>query len=522
MARGMQITVAANFVAEPIRESLAYWFQELGLDCTLDFVPPDQIIQFLLRPPDQSDGESDFVILLIQIERWLNSNNGRQISFLNYEDLINALEARINRSSAKAFLGIACPVSPHLRDSQTISQNAEELRKRFMSILGVDFVTTQELVRYYLTDHYEAYFDNYTDRLAQMPYSRLGFAAIGTMLVRRLYAHIREPRKVIVVDCDNTLWEGLCGNSARKGVVIAERHRALQRFLISQVCCGRLICLCSKNMHADVFDVFDSHPDMLLRRNHLTSWKINWSPKTENLRLLASELGFALGAFIFIDDDVFECACVRAIYPEILTLQPPSDASELVKFLENVWDFDAISVTRDDRRRSALYRENAQREWALSEASALDTFLASLQLSVDITPLTLAEITRASQLISRTNQFNLNGIRYSALRLKTALDTCTGWVISARDRFGDYGLIGVIIYSHTGVALRIESLVLSCRALGKGIERRVGAFLIETGRSVGANKLVFAYCVTARNSPIHLFLTELGASEHQGEWTLTL
>src|SRR5262249_31612395 len=171
--------------------------------------------------------------------------------------------------------------------------------------------------------------------------------------------------------------------------------------------------------------------------------------------------------FVFIDDDSFECAQVRAVCPEVLTLHLPSDELAIERFLRNTWDLDQKPPTLEDKKRTLYYQQNAKRAQSRQEARSIEEFIANLGLEVEIKPLQEADLARASQLTVRTNQFNINGIRRSEAELRAYMEdrnrSCQ--VVSARDRFGDYGTVGLMISRPQQDLLIVETLLLSCRAL---------------------------------------------------------
>ena len=166
-------------------------------------------------------------------------------------------------------------------------------------------------------------FDPHGDRLANIPYTPQLYAALGTMIVRRIYSLGQSPYKVVAVDADQTLWTGVCGEDGPLRVGIGRSRRAIQEFLQRQRVAGMLLCLCSKNNEEDVAAVFERRPEMVLRREDFAGWRVNWISKSENMRSLARELRLGLGSFIFLDDDPVACADVQANCPEVLTCLSP-------------------------------------------------------------------------------------------------------------------------------------------------------------------------------------------------------
>ncbi|HEX3868714.1 MAG TPA: HAD-IIIC family phosphatase, partial [Gemmatimonadaceae bacterium] len=354
--------------------------------------------------------------------------------------------------------------------------------------------------------------DPHSRQAGHVPFTTEGYAAIGTALFRAVFRINAPLVKVIALDCDNTLWQGVCGEDGPEGVAVTAPFRRLQEFMIAQTRAGVLIALCSKNNEADALAVFDRHPGMALRREHLAGWCINWDDKPSNLRTLAAKFNLGLDSFVFIDDNPLECAAVRAACPEVTVLQLPTDHERIPAFLENIWLFDHASATREDQERSQWYRANAEREEMRAAAPTLHDFLESLQLRVEIAEPTDDQLARVAQLTLRTNQFNFTSIRRSEAEVRALLASggrCL--VTTVKDRFGDYGLVGVTLYTAESDSVTVDTLLLSCRALGKGVEHRMVAELAKRALREGKS-LVKMHCrPNDRNAPAIAFFERLGA-----------
>jgi FkbH-like protein len=272
---------------------------------------------------------------------------------------------------------------------------------------------------------------------------------------------------------------------------------------------GVLLAIASKNNEADVMAVLES-PECALRAEHLTAWRINWEPKSENLRELAEELGLELKSFLFVDDSPYECLEVRNRYPEVLTVQLPGDAEQIPAFLEHSWVFDRTGVTEEDRNRVKMYEAERQRT-ALSRTLTQEEFLASLQLKIQIAPAAPSDLARVSQLTQRTTQFNMSGALYTEAALGTWLAEggreC--WTVRVRDAFGDYGLVGALVFEPAGGALRIGTFLLSCRALGRRVEDAMVAHLRAYAVEHRIERLEIPVVPTGRNRPAREFLHRL-------------
>jgi len=273
-----------------------------------------------------------------------------------------------------------------------------------------------------------------------------------------------------------------------------------------------LLCPCSKNNEEDVLEVFARRPEMPLRLEHIVSRRINWRPKSENLKSLAKELQLGLDSFIFIDDDPVECAEVQARCPEVLTLQLPSDAQIIPRFLEHVWAFDHVKTTAEDTKRTELYRQNATRGQFRAESLTFEEFLDGLGLEIQISAPAPHQLPRVAELTHRTNQFNLAPIRRSEAEMDTlcryAESECL--VVQVCDRFGDYGLVGAIIFQASAKAITVDTFLLSCRALGRGVEHCMLARLGEIAKERGLEHVELSLVITPKNRPIQRFLDSIG------------
>jgi len=275
---------------------------------------------------------------------------------------------------------------------------------------------------------------------------------------------------------------------------------------------GMLLCLCSKNRERDVLDVFDQRADMLLKREHLASWRINWSSKSENIKSLASELNLALDSFIFIDDNPVDCADVEINCPGVLSLRLPRNPASYASFFENIWAFDHAGTTEEDRSRVSMYQDNAQRERFRVQTPSLNDFVAGLMVRAEIADATEDQLSRVSQLTFRTSQFNFTTIRRSPSEIRDFLKRENTGCLAVRvaDRFGDYGLVGVVLYETEADRFRLDTFLLSCRVLGRGVEHTV---LSSIGRRAlrAGEKFVELTCLpTDRNLPAREFVSSLG------------
>lgn len=339
---------------------------------------------------------------------------------------------------------------------------------------------------------------------------------LGFTIVRRYFGHSMRSIKAVAVDCDNTLWRGVCAEDGADGVVLSESCLALQQMLSQQAETGRLVCLVSKNREEDVLEVFRRRTDMVLSPDKITAIRINWSSKSENLRSLSRQLNVGLDSFVFIDDNHVECAEVRAELPEVQTLTMPQDEVEAFRFLANIWAFDQPEEsTRFDAKRTAFYKTNAKREQLRSGATSLSQFLRELDLVIRVRHAGSDDVARIAQLSQRTNQFSTTVVRRVADEVhKLLADPGTAvHVADVADKFGDYGTVGVIVTKAGQYCWHCRSFMLSCRALGRGVEHRMLASLATEALSQGAGTIVVESVETDRNTPARNFLDSCRPAE---------
>lgn len=491
------LVISSTFTAEPVEPALNFWLKELELLTRVQVTANHQVFQQLLDPASA----------LAQNQRGANVILARQQDLQNAEtELIAAVKSAAARSAVPLLLHL-CP--PFSRDRE------DNVAAQLRDVPNVYVTTSAELLNLYpVTD----YADPHSDQLGQIPYTPAMYAALATAIARKYHALKRPPKKVLVLDCDNTLWSGVCGEDGPAAMRCDANRQAFQRFVRAEQRAGMLLCVSSKNNEEDVDQVFAQCSEMVLEKKDFTAWRVNWSPKSENLRSLARELRLGLESFIFIDDNPMEVAEVEANCPEVLALQLPEDCSLIPHWLKHLWVFDHARLTADDRKRAAQYQENRLREQALAESINMADFIAGLNLQIRIESASPNQIPRLAQLTIRTNQFNTTTKRRSEGELTRLAEDGRHKLlsVSVSDRFGDYGLVGFILCETRPDSLVADSFMLSCRVLGKGVEHRM---LAELGRIAHAANLAHVevpFVATAKNKPALDFLNHVGACFRQG------
>jgi FkbH-like protein len=505
--------ISASFTAETIQPFIEFWGNRLSSDFEVSFAPYHQISQTLLDP------HSVFGV----------NQHGLNVLLMRLEDVgpTGGIEAHTNelihliRDSAARFsvplLVCLCPSSPHFLSDPDRARLNRELCSRIEGSLddlpGVQFLSPEEIHHLYPVD---APHDPDGEHLARIPYTELYFCALATTVVRHAHALFTPPYKVVALDCDNTLWQGICGEDGPTGIVVDPPRRFLQEFMLDQREEGMLLVMNSKNNEQDVLDTFAANPQMPLQLRHFVGSRLNWESKSANLAALAAELSLGPDSFIFVDDSPKECAEMAENAPEVLALPLPENIGRTPEFLKHVWAFDHPVVTEEDRHRSAYYTQAQEFGREVKRASNLEEFVAGLRLQVTFSPLAEERLSRAAQLTQRTNQFNFTTIRRSEREIQT-LTAERGYecvTVEVSDRFGSYGLVGVLIFRAVDSALEIDTFLVSCRVLGRGVEHRMLAWLGEQAAARGLAAVVARIEITRKNKPAQQFLR---AIDHGGE-----
>ena len=369
---------------------------------------------------------------------------------------------------------------------------------------------------------------------ARAPFTPLILQELSDVYARIFRARAGRSRKVLVLDCDGTLWGGIIGEDHIGGILLGEAYPGsayvgLQEAALNLSKRGVLLALCSANNEADVDEVLDHHPSMVLRKSDISARRVNWIDKATNLRAIASDLNLGLDSLVFVDDDPYQCEMVRTLLPTVLVVQLPPEPSEYRAAIESLDCFDAVGLTDEDRRRVELYKDAQAREAARESYVSLDGYYRSLEMVAEVGRIDEISATRIAQLTQKTNQFNLTTRRYTAEQLLSLARRSGVEILSirVRDRFGDVGLVGVAIIVpgvHAEEA-EIDTLLLSCRVLGRGLEDVLLYATAIQAKEMGYRSLRGTYAPTARNQAVATFYPDRGFNgqvEDDTSWIVTL
>jgi len=379
--------------------------------------------------------------------------------------------------------------------------------------------------------------------LARFPYS----AAFSDHLARRylswLLAMQGRTARLVVLDLDNTLWGGVLGEDDLGGLQLGGDYpgnafAGFQRCLKRLASRGVTLAVCSKNDEAEALRAIRTLPSMVLREDDLAAWRINWEPKWRNIESLASELNLSLEHVLFVDDNPAEREEVRLRLPAVRVLELPADPACYAEAL--LWSpfLECLTATDEDRRRGRSYQSHRAMRRRRHEFERVEDFYASLASRIHIQPLDEGNANRAEQLAQKTNQFNATSRRYTRRELEALADnsfsavgvppeSSSVFVIGLEDRFSERENVGLLVTRwkrpHAG-AVEIDNFLLSCRVLGRGIERGVLGWLCREATTRGLSEIVGQIVPTPRNTPVRSLYRDHGfkPGEFDGEWRLDL
>jgi FkbH-like protein len=332
-------------------------------------------------------------------------------------------------------------------------------------------------------------------------------------------------KKCLVLDLDNTLWGGVIGDDGLGGIRLGqgeaegEAFQAFQHYVADLAGRGVILAVCSKNTESVAREAFDKHPEMVLRTADIAAFIANWDDKATNLRRIAKQLEIGLDSLVFVDDNPMERGLVRQLLPEVAVPEMPEDPAGYIQALDRHAYFQTVAIGSEDLARGAMYRANAERQQAEVATGNIDDFLKSLEMKARVEPVTRENLERVAQLIARSNQFNLTTRRHPAAAVMKMAES-PDWItltISLADRFGDNGLICVLLGKIENHELVIDTWLMSCRVLKRGVEAFSRNLLSRAARERGLGAIRGEYIPTPKNALVNELFPSLGFTLVSGE-----
>ncbi|MDO6413679.1 HAD-IIIC family phosphatase [Sphingomonas sp. BIUV-7] len=403
---------------------------------------------------------------------------------------------------------------------------AAEMNARLRAIVGAEGVGLLAIDAWATQLGLDAWHDPVLWHRAKQEITPRAAPLYGDLVARLLAAGQGRASKALVLDLDNTLWGGVIGDDGLQGIVVGqgdplgEAFAAFQTYAAGLERRGILLAACSKNDESNALSPFEHHPDMVLRRSRFSAFVANWDDKASNLKEIARQLNIGLDSLVFVDDNPFERNLVRRELPMVSVPELPEDPALFARCLADAGYFEGLTITAEDRGRTALYETNREREASRTKATDLNGYLASLEMALSWRTFDRVGLARTVQLINKTNQFNLTTRRYTEDEVAAVMTDPSAFGLQFRltDRFGDNGIIAVIIGRVDGAGLCfLDTWLMSCRVLGRRVEEATLAVVVEQAIAHGATELVGCFRRTAQNGMVADHYDRLGFTPLPGQ-----
>lgn len=367
----------------------------------------------------------------------------------------------------------------------------------------------------------EKIYDDKLYYIAKMPLSTNILPEIAKQVIDVIKTLHGKLKKCVILDLDNTLWGGVIGDDGLKSIQIGElglghAFSEFQMWLKELKNRGILLAICSKNNEDTAKEPFEKHPEMVLRLDDISMFVANWENKASNIKNIQATLNIGMDSMVFIDDNPFERNLVRGMIPDITVPELPEDPALYLSYLKSLNLFETASYSENDKDRTKQYQAQAQRVTLQNSFENFEEYLKSLEMVATVHEFEDFEIPRISQLTQRSNQFNLRTIRYTEAEIEEICkdDKYITLSFSLKDKFGDYGLISVIIMEKMDEkTLFLNTWLMSCRVLKRGMEEFIINKVIETAKEKRFEKVIGEYIKTPKNSMVENIYSKLGFTD---------
>ncbi len=541
----LRLAVLRNIVTEPIEPYLNYLAHQANLQAAIRFGEYDQMMQETTGgAASWLQNEWDGLLVFLHLETATTlltrsfaalNDSGIQDEIERLSLLIQTMLQGIRKLTGAMVLwqGFETPVYPALGiwDSQQKTGQAQaiqELNQQLQQILRTTSSAYYvDLPSCALRLGALQFYDQRSWHLNRSPYSRAGWQHIAYENFKYLRSVQGKAKKCLVLDCDNTLWGGIVGEEGISGIHLGNAYpgspyREFQQAILDLYHRGVILALCSKNNTDDVWEVFHRHPDMVLREEHIAASRINWQDKAQNLREIAGELNIGLDSLVFVDDNQFEIELVQHELPEVTTVHiPTNEAIHACQHLASGAWFDTLTLSQEDRQRGAMYQAEHHRQTLKTQSSDLESYYRSLEMVVDIQMVDELTVPRVAQQTQKTNQFNLTTRRYEESDILQFIENpnSDAFCLRLHDRFGDSGIVGTAILRYQADQVYVDTFLLSCRVLGRGVESAFLNSLLKFSHAQGYREVIGEYLKTPKNAQVEPFYAKEGFVEIETERT---
>jgi FkbH-like protein len=531
----LNTVVLRNITVEAITPYMRYLSLQMGFSSNIVFGDYDNVLQEALSNDDSLINEqTDCIMVFTRLDTLSPklANSFAQLDLNNIEEEKELVKIYITtvlsgiRNKTNALInwhGFELPINPAfgIMDNTSESMHSGTIRelndflktqlRKFKNSFFIDI----NIVRSKVGSKY--FYDNRYWHIGKAPYTLEALKEISIDNFKLYRALKGKNKKCLVLDCDNTLWGGIVGEDGLEGIKIGPNYPgsgflSFQQEILSLYHRGVIIALCSKNNDKDVWDVLDNHPHMLLKRKHISIAQINWDDKASNIIQIADKLNIGLDSFVFIDDNKFETNLVKKILPEVDIIHlPKGKSAEYKDMLASSGYFDSLTFTDEDKNRSQLYKTEFKRKNDQKEFKGdIQSYYETLNMSFHIDKANIKVVPRIAQLTQKTNQFNLTTKRYTEKDIEEFInsDNSDVFFVELEDRFGKMGIVGVIIVKYFEDFLEIDTLLLSCRVIGRGVEKIIIKECVKLAEIRNLLKVRGSYIMTNKNSQVKDFYSK--------------
>jgi FkbH-like protein len=447
------------------------------------------------------------------------NNDITAIEIAHYGDMLDIIYTNIKKDKTLIVITMANLYSLNYVISDSILENAviayNQKIYAMAKYANVKIIDIKEFFRSFSAEQiidWKYYF------LSQMPINPKLATQFIKWFSRKLDVLVMKRKKCIVLDLDNTLWTGILGEDGTDGIKMGEDYPGnvyhfFQAYLLEMSRMGIILTICSKNNEADVFNLFENHPDMILKKENFSAYRINWNNKADNIREISLELNIGLDSMVFIDDNPSERELIKQTLPEVCVPEFPEHSYLYPVFIKQLTDdyFSVYILTQEDIVKTQQYKDNAERERYKSQFMDIDVYLQSLEIKLTIEKLNEYNKPRFAQMTQKTNQFNLTTRRYTETEIQSFADNGgLLYGLRVKDKFGDNGLTGLMIILLEKQTAYIDTLLLSCRILGKRIEYEFANYILMKLKKNGILQVRASYIKTSKNCQVEHFYDNIG------------
>lgn len=533
----LNISILRNITVDQVGDYIEYYGLESGLDIEYRFGDFDNIFQDIIALDSKLvNKDTDVILVFYHLEMvykklsylfpsfTLSEKETAKENILTFvEDCL--FEIR-NRSNAIVLwpsfeLYLVSPLG--IFDNQYndgVNDFILEINRKLSSIFSkfsdCFLICAQSLVS---RIGYNDFYDQERRISAASPYSLAALREYAVESVKYIRALKGLSKKVIICDCDNTIWGGVVGEDGLQNLQIGGSglggvFEEFQHLLKTLAKNGIVLALCSKNNEEDVWEVFERHNGMVLQKNDIAAYRINWENKIDNIKSIAEELNLGLDSFVFIDDSDFECQLVREKLSIVTVIQMTKNPIEVINTINKKGFFDRYSLTKEDTLRTKMYISDSFRRKSKSNVVDISSYIQSLEINVQVSYCKSSEISRVSQLTQKTNQFNLTGKRYTEQNIKEMCQSTNFriFTLDYNDKFGGLGLVGVAIVEIDRVCNLpvVDTFLMSCRALGRSVEHVFLYTICQKIYDMGYSSIKGIYVPTKKNKQTESFYIRNG------------